>query len=102
MLDLQNKLRIQGQETINIISLVQMVMDQRTETEEIFLEAMSEAKGQLGYDKIVSPSYKGKLSQKVVVVTDLDGPQREVVLKNMFNRINMNYQPVFWREVNLQ
>lgn len=61
-----------------------MIMDQRSETEEIFLECLSECKEVIGVEKIVAGQIKGKPDKKVLAVGDMEWSHREMILKSMF------------------
>lgn len=104
-LNLQIKLR--SKEIKKVKALAQMILDQRSDVEQFFIDALSQIKEEVGkrakkLPAIVRTSQgrgqdnRVKLSDKVDI-SELDWEDRERVLRLLFARMNTGVPPANWR-----
>mmetsp|Transcript_25164 Transcript_25164/g.44073 ORF Transcript_25164/g.44073 Transcript_25164/m.44073 type:complete len:338 (+) Transcript_25164:153-1166(+) len=99
-LNLQIKLR--SKEIKKIKALAQMILDQRSDVEQFFIDALAQIKEEVGKRGKKLPAIgrgqdnRVKLSDKVDI-SELDWEDRERVLRLLFARMNTGVPPANWR-----
>ena len=123
--NLQESIRLKNNELRNLKVLCQMILDQRSDIEQFFLESMEQVKeekrrkkeAELNHQnsmmkpeflplidpasKLASKNYEGQQSQppKVSVeLNDLDWEDRETVLRLLFSKMNAGESATNWRD----
>ena len=107
-------------ECINLKALAQMILDQRSDIEQFFLEAMEQVKEekrrkleqeksnenppQKQYqDGLMSYDNQSQQQQKITVeLSDLDWEDRERILRLLFSKMNTGQSASDWRETDDQ
>lgn len=108
---------MKNKEIKTLKSLVQMILDQRSDLEEFFLEAWDQVSKEVmdrrkDQNPInlpdISKSSKASLSgseknsqikEKRIRIKDLDLEERDKIMRIMFSRINAGVQPKSWRKI---
>jgi len=105
------QLRIKSEENQNLRMLSQMILDQRSETEQFFIESLEEVKQEIYKRKKdnqkrahlfpnLDKKYEEK-SNKKVDIKDLLPEDKEKVLRHLFAKINENFKPKNYRDINI-
>jgi len=111
---LREQLKIRNKEIKNVRALSQMILDQRSDVEQFFLEALEQIKEEVR--KKVSAERKqrrlpgindhkgmdNKAFTDKVDLNDLDWEDRERVLRLLFSKMNAGVPPVNWRQTSNQ
>lgn len=109
---LKQMLKIKTEENTQLRSLSQMILDQRSEIEQFFIESLEEAKVESykrkkeaerkgNYFPNLSKKYEEKVSTgaKNLDIKDLSPEDKEKVLRLLFSKINENYKPKSYKNV---
>lgn len=112
---LKEELKMKNKELRNIKGLAQMILDQRSEVETFFLEALEQIKEEVkrkllnyrknkrlaGISGVADPSKTAdgkKAYTDKIDLNDLDWEDRERVLRLLFSKMNAGVPPPNWRE----
>jgi hypothetical protein len=109
---LKQAIKIKSDENSQLRSLSQMILDQRSEIEQFFIESLEEAKAECykrkkeaerkgNYFPSLSKKYDEKVSSgaKNIDIKDLSSEDKEKVLRLLFAKINENYKPKSYKNV---
>lgn len=109
---LKHTLKIKSDENSELRSLSQMILDQRSEIEQFFIESLEEAKAECykrkkeaerkgNYFPNLSRKYDEKVASgaKKLDIKDLSPEDKEKVLRLLFAKINENYKPKSYKNV---
>lgn len=104
--DLKQQVKLRSKENKHLRQLSQMILDQRSEVEQFFLEALDQIKEEIRKKMLMEqkgtklPVLRGK--QKVyadrVDLSDLNWEDRERVLRILFAKMNVGTTNTSWRE----
>jgi hypothetical protein len=116
----KNLLMMKSEENLQLRSLSQMILDQRSEIEQFFIESLEEVKAEVyrrkkelerkgSYFPNLSKKYDDKLQlnkenptqMKKVNIKDLNPEDKEKVLRLVFSKINENYKPKSYKNIDL-
>ena len=111
---LRTVLKVKSEENSQLKSLSQMILDQRSEIEQFFIESLEEAKAEC-YKKKKEAERKGnyfpnlskKYDEKITIgaknmdIKDLSPEDKERVLRLLFSKINENYKPKSYKNVDV-
>ena len=101
----REQVKIRSKELKNMKALAQMILDQRSDVEQFFLESLEQIKEEV-QKKIIAEgrtkklpliNQKGKVYSDKVELSDLDWEDRERVLRLLFSKMNMGVPPQNWR-----
>jgi len=106
-LDLKQQVKLRSKENKHLRQLSQMILDQRSEVEQFFLEALDQIKEEIRKKMLLEqkgtklPVLRGG-KQKVyadrVDLSDLNWEDRERVLRILFAKMNVGTTNTSWRE----
>lgn len=101
----REQVKVRSRELKNMKGLAQMILDQRSDVEQFFLESLEQIKEEV-QKKIIAEgrtkklpliNQKGKVYSDKVELSDLDWEDRERVLRLLFSKMNMGVPPPHWR-----
>jgi chromosome segregation ATPase len=103
--NLREQVKIRSKELKNMKGLAQMILDQRSDVEQFFLESLEQIKEEVQKriiaegktKKLPLIGQKGKVYSDKVELSDLDWEDRERVLRLLFSKMNMGVPPANWR-----
>lgn len=103
--NLREQVKIRSKELKNMKALAQMILDQRSDVEQFFLESLEQIKEEVQKriiaegktKKLPLINQKGKVYSDKVELSDLDWEDRERVLRLLFSKMNMGVPPTNWR-----
>jgi chromosome segregation ATPase len=103
--NLREQVRVRSKELKNMKALAQMILDQRSDVEQFFLESLEQIKEEVQKriiaegktKKLPFINQKGKTYSDKVELSDLDWEDRERVLRLLFSKMNMGVPPQNWR-----
>jgi len=114
---IKDVLYLKNKENLQLRSLSQMILDQRSEVEMFFIESLEEVKMDI-YKRKKDMEKKNKsfpsLSKKYqentsdynpsykIDIRELTPEDREIVLRNLFEKINENYKPKTYKNFNVR
>jgi len=102
---LKNQLKLKTDENYNLRLLSQMILDQRSDIEQFFIESLEEVKQEIYKKKKefqkksqLFPNLERKYEEKLTVnkkidIKDLQPEEKEKVLRYLFAKINENFKP---------
>jgi hypothetical protein len=101
----EEQIKIRTKELKNMRGLAQMILDQRSDVEQFFLESLEQIKEEVQKriiaegktKKLPMIGQKGKVYSDKVELSDLDWEDRERVLRLLFSKMNAGIPPVKWR-----
>ena len=118
MIALREQIKMKNKEIKTIKSLVQMILDQRSDLEEFFLEAWDQVSKEVAErrkeqnpinlpdisksSKSILPAESEKNMQskeKRIRIKELDLPDRDKIMRIIFSKINAGTQPKTWRRM---
>ena len=107
-------MKIKTDENSQLRSLSQMILDQRSEIEQFFIESLEEAKAECykrkkeaekkgNYFPNLSRKYEDKITSgsKNIDIKDLSPEDKEKVLRLLFSKINENYKPKSYKNIDV-
>lgn len=107
---LRESVRVKGKEVAHLKALCQMILDQRSDIEQFFLEALEQVKEEKRRkldaqhslvdpaSQLVRPRRDNEQSEKAqVALADLDWEDRERILRLMFSKMNAGQPASHWR-----
>ena len=105
MNNLREQVKVRSKELKNMKALAQMILDQRSDVEQFFLESLEQIKDEVQKriiaegktKKLPMINQKGKVYSDKVELGDLDWEDRERVLRLLFSKMNMGVPPQNWR-----
>lgn len=103
-------LSTQIEENRKLRALSQMIIDQRSEVEQFFIESLEEVKIEMfkrkkeeERKKNMFPSLRKKYQERIhsekVDIKDLTPEEKEKVLRSLFSKINQNFKPKSYKDV---
>ena len=103
--NLREQVKVRSKELKNMKALAQMILDQRSDVEQFFLESLEQIKEEVQKriiaegktKKLPLINQKGKAYSDKVELSDLDWEDRERVLRLLFSKMNMGVPPQNWR-----
>ncbi|OMJ77438.1 hypothetical protein SteCoe_22956 [Stentor coeruleus] len=103
--NLKEQVKIRSKELKSMKALAQMILDQRSDVEQFFLESLEQIKEEVQKriiaegktKKLPLINQKGKVYSDKVELSDLDWEDRERVLRLLFSKMNMGVPPTNWR-----
>ena len=107
LVNLKQQIQVRRRELKNIRGLSQMILDQRSDVEQFFLEALEQIKDEVrkkmqAENRSKRLPYlnqeKGKAYSDKVDLNDLDWEDRERVLRLLFAKMNLGVPPTNWRQ----
>jgi hypothetical protein len=125
MKKIKHTLSMKNEENVNLRSLSQIILDQRSEIEQFFIESLEEVKVEVykrkkaeqrrdGYFPSLNRKYEDKgvgvnftnsnsnsNSTKKINIKDLLPEEKEKVLRMLFSKINDNYRPKNYKNVDV-
>ena len=101
----EDQIKIRSKELKNMRALAQMILDQRSDVEQFFLESLEQIKEEVQKrivaegktKKLPMIGQKGKVYSDKVELSDLDWEDRERVLRLLFSKMNAGVPPAKWR-----
>ena len=108
---MRDKLKHKNKEIKTLKAISQMILDQRSDIELFFLEALDQVREEIRmkrqdekstqlFPDIHSKSGEAaKIPNEKVDIAELDWEDRERVLRLLFSKINTGVPPVHWRQV---
>lgn len=101
----EDQIKIRTKELKNMRALAQMILDQRSDVEQFFLESLEQIKEEVQKrivaegktKKLPMIGQKGKVYSDKVELSDLDWEDRERVLRLLFSKMNAGVPPAKWR-----
>ena len=104
--NLRHQVKLRTKELKNIRGLSQMILDQRSDVEQFFLESLEQIKDEVK-KRMASEGRTRKLPKlgmrtqsqmEQVELSDLDWEDRERVLRLLFSKMNVGVPPHHWRD----
>jgi len=101
----EEQVKFRTKELKNMRALAQMILDQRSDVEQFFLESLEQIKEEVQKriiaegktKKLPMIGQKGKVYSDKVELSDLDWEDRERVLRLLFSKMNAGIPPSRWR-----
>lgn len=101
----EEQIKFRTKELKNMRALAQMILDQRSDVEQFFLESLEQIKEEVQKriiaegktKKLPMIGQKGKVYSDKVELSDLDWEDRERVLRLLFSKMNAGVPPSKWR-----
>ncbi|CAG9324319.1 CCDC176 [Blepharisma stoltei] len=105
LLNLRQQVKLRSKELKSLKALAQMILDQRSDVEQFFLESLEQIKEEVQkrmtaegkLRKLPQIGNKTKAYSEKVELSDLDWEDRERVLRLLFAKMNAGVPPQNWR-----
>lgn len=107
LINLRQQVKLRSKELKNLKGLAQMILDQRSDVEQFFLESLEQIKEEV-HKRMAADGKLRKLPQiggnknktynDKVELSDLDWEDRERVLRLLFSKMNAGVPPQNWRD----